>query len=137
MGLIGCFPWTVAGIWKPHLLFLTSNCPNASLMMDQKPTGEQDLSIQHCPYNWPFLQSLFHLWTYTSFKQDKIYLKILWVCLYLYTSTGDPAWRQEMASSGSIVPLLDILSKVTSIDFWEPPACQVSGDFSQALNPSI
>lgn len=36
--------------WKSHLLLLFNNCPMASLLTDQEPIGEQDLSISTTLY---------------------------------------------------------------------------------------
>ena len=55
-------------------------------------------------------------------------LKVLWVSWYPFHPLGNPVWLQEVASSGSISPLLRILAKVTLTDSWEPPQSQVSID---------
>jgi hypothetical protein len=47
--------------------------------------------------------------------------KVLWVSWCHYCFTVGPAWIQEMASSGSMSQLLDILAKVTRNYSWEPP----------------
>ena len=47
--------------------------------------------------------------------------EVLWVGWCPYCSTGGPAWLKEVISSGSVFLLLDILAKVTCIDFWEHP----------------
>ena len=36
-------------------------------------------------------------------------LKVLWVGSCLYHSTGAPTWLQEVASSGSIYPMLGVI----------------------------
>ena len=53
--------------------------------------------------------------------------KVLWVGWYPYASTEGPPWKQKVASSGSMSPLLGILAKVICIDSWEPPISYVSG----------
>jgi hypothetical protein len=39
---------------SPAFFFLPSNWPLASLLIDQEPTGEQDLSIRPTPYSQTF-----------------------------------------------------------------------------------
>ena len=75
----------------------------------------------------PFLQSLFHLCPYISFRQDKFWVKSFVGRLVSLSSIGGPAWLQEVASSGSMSPLLVVLAKVTHIELWEPPPSQISG----------
>jgi hypothetical protein len=51
--------------------------------------------------------------------------KVLWVGLS-YWSTGVPVWLKEVSSSGSRSLMLWVTAKVTPIDSWVPPFCQVS-----------
>jgi hypothetical protein len=53
--------------------------------------------------------------------------KVLWVDWWPYSSTGGPAWQQEVATSGSISLLLGLSAKVILIDYWKPSTSQVSG----------
>jgi len=46
-------------------------------------------------------------------------MNISWVCWCSYHATGVSAWLQEVASSGSISPLLWVSAKVTHIDSWK------------------
>jgi hypothetical protein len=62
-----------------------------------------------------------------SCRQNKFWAKILWVGWCPYRSTGVSAWLQEVASSGSISPMLWGPVKVTPLIFWVPPLSQVSG----------
>jgi hypothetical protein len=59
------------------------------------------------------------------------WFKLLWVGCCHYPSTGSP---QEVATSGSISPLLGVSARVSPIDFLEPSQSQVS-IMSQRCNP--
>jgi hypothetical protein len=53
--------------------------------------------------------------------------KVLWVDCCSYASTGRSAWLQEVSTSGSYLPLLEVSARVTLIDSLEPSPFQVSG----------
>lgn len=73
---------------------------------------------------WPFLLIFVPAFLLNGTNVES---KVLWVSWCPYPSTGCPAWLQEVASSGSMSPLLSIPAKVIRIDSWEPPPSQVSG----------
>lgn len=71
----------------------------------------------------------FHLGSIpSSFLVDRINLgsKILWVGWCSYSSTGIFTLLQEVASSGSISPMLRVTAKITTFDCWVSPLSQVS-----------
>jgi hypothetical protein len=61
-----------------------------------------------------------------SCRQVKFGLKVLWVGWCPYCSNGVLAFLHQVASLGSISPLLWVSAKVISIDSWETPWSQVS-----------
>ena len=70
---------------------------------------------------WPFLQTLLYLCPCIHLDRTYFGWKVLWVGWCPYPSSGDPTWLQEVASSGSISPLLGISPKVMCTDSWELP----------------
>lgn len=48
-------------------------------------------------------------------------LEVVWAGWCSHRSTEVPAWLQEVASSGSISPVLCVTAKVTPIDSWILP----------------
>ena len=82
------------------------------------------LGIGACPWagsqvglvrGWPSVSVQFPK---PAFLVDKINveLKVLWVGWYLCHSTGVLAWQQEVASSGSISPVLWVTTEAIPID---------------------
>jgi hypothetical protein len=68
-------------------------------------TGSFPLDRYHVgsAIEWPFHQTLIHLYPSTSCRQDKFWKEDFVVGLgFLPPSTGSPTWLQEVATSGSI-----------------------------------
>ena len=76
---------------------------------------------------WLVIPSVSASYPVPAFLVDRIKfgLKVLWVGWCPYSSPGVPAWLQEVASSGSISPMLWVTAKVILIDSWAPPLSHV------------
>jgi hypothetical protein len=89
---------------------------------------------------WPFLQSLLRLCPWISFRQDKFWADICGLGWCLYPSSGGPVWLQEVASSGSISPLLCVSwlrsSRLTPGSLPHPRSVGLPRNFPQPPTPA-
>ena len=73
--------------------------------------------------SYPFPQSLLYF-PCTPCSRTHLGSKVLWAGCCPYPSTGSPAWRQEVATSGSLCPTARSLNLIVSLAT-SPVKCEI------------